>query len=81
MSANELQARRRPVMRAFDRLKRQAPGLEIWDPFSLLCRGEVCSPVNGDKPLVSDGDHLTGYANDLLSPNFREFIGVAHVIE
>ena len=46
------------------------PRITIWDPSTVLCNLKSCpSYVNG-KPLYSDSDHLSGYANDLLKPSF-----------
>ncbi|MNO07791.1 hypothetical protein D3C81_2301380 [compost metagenome] len=37
----------------------------------LLCPGEQCLPTRDGKPLFFDGDHLSGYSNRLLLPDFQ----------
>jgi len=37
----------------------------------LLCPGEHCLPTREGKPLFFDGDHLSGYGNRLLLPDFQ----------
>jgi hypothetical protein len=74
VTATELQARRSHVLDMFTKLRQLEPRLEIWDPFLLLCPNETCPAMKGDKPIVSDGDHLSGYANDYLSPFFLDVL-------
>jgi peptidoglycan/LPS O-acetylase OafA/YrhL len=71
-SEQELRARhgRQIIRRAADLL----PKAVIWDAFSVLCPDTKCSSYMDGKPLVFDGDHLTGYANDLLLPSFLNLI-------
>lgn len=70
VTRTEALARRASVVRTFQKLRAKEPRLEIWDPFPTLCRATVCTPIHNNKPLVSDGDHLSGYANDLLYSDF-----------
>jgi peptidoglycan/LPS O-acetylase OafA/YrhL len=50
------------------------PGITVWDPFSVLCRGETCSAFDEDKPLFFDADHLTPYGNEKLFPSLVEIL-------
>ena len=42
----------------------------IWDPRLCLCPDEVWFAVTPEGPLFFDGDHLSGYANDVLYSDF-----------
>jgi peptidoglycan/LPS O-acetylase OafA/YrhL len=46
----------------------------LWDPAQFLCDNRSCQAFDGAKPLFFDGDHLSGYANSILLPEFRTFI-------
>jgi peptidoglycan/LPS O-acetylase OafA/YrhL len=70
MTRREALERRAPVMAALAQLKQADPRIEIWDPFPFLCSGEICDARRNGKPISFDGDHLSGYGNDLLMPPF-----------
>lgn len=74
ITAEEQQARRAATMRMLEQAKLLEPRIEIWDPFLLLCPDESCPAVRDGNPIVSDGDHLTGHANDLLTPYFWDAV-------
>jgi peptidoglycan/LPS O-acetylase OafA/YrhL len=74
MPRRELDAYRMPVLRAMQALVAQLPGATVWDPFPVLCPGETCHAVEGGKPLFFDGDHLGGYGNLLLLPDFARHL-------
>jgi peptidoglycan/LPS O-acetylase OafA/YrhL len=74
MTRQEALERRASVMLTLQRLRTDEPRIELWDPFPALCPTLACAPMRGGKPLVSDGDHLTGYANDLLYGDFAGLI-------
>jgi hypothetical protein len=59
-------------MRSISILSGEFPTLSIWDPFDRLCPGEQCSSWDDEGPLFFDGDHLTGHANQILYPSFRQ---------
>lgn len=46
----------------------------VWDPLPILCPGTTCAAWMDGKPLYADGDHLSGYANLLLLPDFERFV-------
>nr|WP_281367549.1 acyltransferase family protein [Sphingomonas chungangi] len=50
------------------------PGVYYWDPFPALCDTPECHGYLDGRPLYSDTDHLSGFANDLLLPNFLQFV-------
>lgn len=70
MPRAELEAYRTPVLRAIHAVVAQLPGATIWDPFPLLCPGKTCRAVENGGPLFFDGDHLSGYGNARLLPDF-----------
>jgi peptidoglycan/LPS O-acetylase OafA/YrhL len=70
-----LEEYRKPVLLALLRLGGAVPGVSIWDPFSILCPpDQFCRAIMNGRPLYFDGDHISGYANRLLFPSFRDFI-------
>jgi len=64
---------REPTMAGLEELE-SSLGIEVWDPFPILCKGSECSALDGDKPLFTDADHLSGYGNRVLVPSFTEQI-------
>ncbi len=64
---------REPIMSSLRELQK-LHDVYIWDPFPILCGGAVCSAFEGDKPIFSDGDHLSGYGNRLLTPSFTTLL-------
>ena len=67
-----LEALRRPILDAMRRLSDIYPNVRIWDPFPLLCPGDTCRAMRGDKPLYFDGDHVSGYGALMVYPSFRK---------
>jgi len=65
---------RSPVMQSFARITQRVPGVTVWDPLPLLCPERVCHAMRDGRPLYYDGDHLSGYANRLLAPEFESWI-------
>jgi hypothetical protein len=68
------QSHRARTMAAIVRLRSDVPGLLIWDPMPVLCPARVCSARLHGTALYHDGDHVTGFANDLLYSDFRDFL-------
>ena len=73
----ELEAYRGPIDRKIAELVRAQPNVLVWEPFPLLCPGEVCHAYLQGKPLFIDGHHLSAYANRLLYPSFRRTMQTA----
>lgn len=67
-------ALRRPAMETMQRLAREVPNVEIWDPFPLLCPGDPCSAFAGATPLYWDADHVGLSGQRLLYPDFRRAV-------
>ncbi len=65
---------RQSVVQSIQILKARHANVFVWDPFPVLCQGEICSAFNGNKPLFFDGDHLSGYGNQVLIPSFKKKI-------
>lgn len=68
---SEIEQLRAPVLAGLQQVADALPGASIWDPMPLLCPGEQCLPTREGKPLFFDGDHLSGYGNRLLLPDFQ----------
>lgn len=65
---------RQPVMDSLEALEGRHQDLSVWDPFFVLCKSEICSAYDGDKPLFFDGDHLSAHGNRVLIPSFIDKI-------
>lgn len=50
------------------------PNSVLWEPFAILCPGDSCGAFMNGKPLFFDGDHLSGYGNDILFPSFDSLL-------
>ena len=61
---------RQPVLAFAKALQVRVNGFAVWDPFPVLCPGEVCSMWRDGRPLFYDGDHVTHFANMLLADDF-----------
>ncbi len=72
MPRAKMLAYRAPVLHAMERLKDRQ--VSIWDPFDILCPHATCEAIRQGIPLFFDGDHLSGYGNELLYPSFLEFL-------
>lgn len=70
----QIERLRDPQMKLLDSLKREYPGLTVWDPMPLLCPGQVCSAFDNEKPLFFDSDHLSGHGNRVLTPAFTQVL-------
>lgn len=64
------EAHRAMTQKAIQRLAAANPGLRVWDPLPVLCPDTTCSALDGKHPLFFDGDHLSGYGNEVLLPSF-----------
>ena len=70
MSRAELEALRKPVLDTYAGLAAQLPGASVWVPFPVLCPEAICRVEDQGHPLYFDADHLSGYANRKLTPEF-----------
>lgn len=70
---------RQPVMDSLYQIQAQLPEIRLWDPLPILCPDANCLAIKNSVPLYFDGDHISGYANELLSGNF--FQQVKQLIE
>lgn len=64
------EATRAPVLENLKQLADQFAAVQIWDPLPTLCSDYICPVYVGQKPLYFDGDHLSGYGNQVLYPSF-----------
>lgn len=71
VTRRDIEARRARPMRVIEALRAMSPAISVWDPLPVLCPLDVCSAFRGRRPLFFDGDHLSGYGNDVLLPDFR----------
>jgi hypothetical protein len=64
-----------PVRRTLESFSASHPeAVILWEPFPLLCPGETCDAFRDGKPLFYDADHLSGYGNDVLAPDFARLV-------
>lgn len=70
----EIEMWRAPVLESMRKLARLSANVSIWDPLPELCSGPVCETMKDGRPLFFDGDHISGYANDLLLPSFSKTV-------
>jgi peptidoglycan/LPS O-acetylase OafA/YrhL len=70
----EIEAMRRDVVESMERLHQEIPRVSVWDPTAVLCDDKICSALKNNKPLFSDGDHLSGVGNDTLFDSW-----IAHI--
>lgn len=70
----KLERYRAPTLAAFATITQALPGVSIWDPFPLLCPDVACSAWRNGLPLFLDGDHLSGYGNQLLYEPFSQML-------
>jgi peptidoglycan/LPS O-acetylase OafA/YrhL len=71
----DLEALRAPVLDSYAHIAQAVPEVSVWDPLPSLCPDSVCLTHTADgRPLVFDGDHLSGYANRLLLPSFKQVV-------
>ena len=66
---------RLPVMESIQTLSKEVSGVSVWDSFPLLCPGSLCQANVEHKPLFFDADHISGYANMVVYPSFKTFVG------
>jgi hypothetical protein len=69
------EAHRAEALRALAQLQRRNPAVKIWDPMPVICPGTACTAFKSGQPLFFDGDHLSGYGDDVLAPDFERFLG------
>lgn len=74
VARDSLERYRQPVVEIMDRLVTSHSGISVWDPFPVLCPGAECHVEQDGRPLFYDADHVSGYGNMVLTPNFKRFI-------
>ena len=75
VSRSEAEKHREVAMRRINFIARSAPMVSIWDPLPLMCPGNVCGSSDKYKPMLFDGDHISGFANSVLAPDFIQKLG------
>lgn len=65
---------RAPVLETYATLAEQVPNVVVWDPFPVLCPTQACSAFRDGKPLFLDGDHISGFGNQVVLDSFRQFM-------
>lgn len=63
-----------PARQALASLIQRVGHGEVWDPGRFFCDARQCSAYKDGKPVIFDGDHLTGHANELLLPDFKRLM-------
>lgn len=72
ISRAEMEAIRASAVGSLNRIAANVDGVTIWDPLPWLCSEKQCDAARDGKPLFFDGDHISGYANEVLYPHFRD---------
>lgn len=63
-----------PARQALQSLIERVGHGEVWDPGRFFCDARQCSAYKDGKPVIFDGDHITGHANELLLPDFKRLM-------
>lgn len=64
---------RQPMLDTEEAIARAVPGTTLFDPLPSLCEeGPTCTGFKDGRPLFFDGDHVSGYGNQVLLPAFAE---------
>jgi hypothetical protein len=77
ISQQFMQSHRLAAVEAIDRLAKSTPGVLAWDTLPALCTRDRCTASDSNHQKFFDGDHLSGYGNELLVPSFLEFLRTA----
>jgi peptidoglycan/LPS O-acetylase OafA/YrhL len=72
VSRKEMERRRSEVVQIAMAMTVAIPSVVLWDPLPILCSQQRCSAFDQSGPLFFDGDHLSGYGNDILYRSFAE---------
>ena len=67
----EVERYRSAVMLSLADLRHRISGLDVWDALPIICGDQTCSATRGGEPLFFDGDHLSGYGDDVILPSLR----------
>jgi hypothetical protein len=70
LQREQMAALQAPALAAFAPLQAGLDQSSVWNPLDVLCPGPVCSTHLDGRPLLFDGDHLSGHGNALLLPHF-----------
>jgi peptidoglycan/LPS O-acetylase OafA/YrhL len=74
LGREQMAALQAPALEAFAQLQAGLGHSSVWNPLDVLCPGSVCSTHLDGRPLLFDGDHLSGHGNALLLPHFAEHL-------
>jgi hypothetical protein len=68
---NELRASASTQIKA---IASAVPGVTVWDPLPRVCPDQICAAYLHGRPVFFDGDHLSGYGNQILFPDLKKVI-------
>ena len=68
---SELEPARQHTLAPMHAIAASQRNVHVWDPFPALCPAETCDAFRAGRPLFFDGDHISGFANEFLYPQFR----------
>ena len=74
ISRIEMEHLRKPILRSMQEMQKENTNFHLWDSFSVLCPGKVCTSHINNRPLYFDADHLSGYGNKVLYPSFKQLL-------
>jgi hypothetical protein len=67
-------ALRSPVKEQIKAIAAAVPGVTVWDPLPIVCPGAACAASLNGRPVFFDGDHLSGYGNQVIYPAVRRIV-------
>lgn len=77
VSRDSVERYRADALAAVNAVAGSLPGARVWDPLPQLCSGQTCGAFKDGKPVIFDGDHLTGHANHMLLQPFLGELALA----
>lgn len=71
LPGDQMRALQAPALEAFAQVREAglAQHSSVWNPLASLCPGPVCHTHLDGRPLMFDGDHLSGWGNAVLLPD------------
>jgi hypothetical protein len=67
-------ARMQALASGMQALASAAPLVSLWDPLPMLCDESQCGYQRNGRVIFFDGDHVSGYGNQLLYPSFKSVV-------
>lgn len=68
-----IEKHRASVVTAINKIAGKNAAVHVWDPLPALCSKFTCEAVASNRPIFFDGDHLSGFGNEMLLPFWLTF--------